>query len=79
MVEFLFILGMWPIYVEMLNASLICVAFDRVISRVSSRTLTYGGGSNPSLLKPTLKKPAQTRKIHVYGFYNEDGSLMSGQ
>jgi hypothetical protein len=50
-----------------------------VISRVSSRTLTYGGGGGGgastarTMAKKSIIKPTQTRKIHVYGFYNEDG------
>lgn len=52
----------------------------RSISRVSSRTLTYG--APPTVLQATptgVRKPAQSRKIHVYGFYNEDGSVMQSE
>ena len=46
-----------------------------LISRVSSRTLTYGGpASSAKVPKSRLKKPAQTRKIHVHAFYKEDGT-----
>lgn len=45
------------------------------ISRVSSRTLTYGG--HVAKAQPTsVKRSGKPRKIHVYSYYNDDGTIM---
>lgn len=52
-----------------------CFACCSKISRVSSRTLTYGGPVT-RVQSTSVKRPALPRKIHVYSYFNDDGTIM---